>query len=135
MKVRNYENKNIMYILIIITFIIELLVFYILISHKIYSYKKISGIFVNNKKIELIIDKTDRLLIYNNSKINIDSKEISYKITEDRGIVLKNKKDYYNIVIELKNKSKYKSKDIIELSIREKKKNLIKIFKIIWDGD
>ena len=134
MKVRNYENKNIIYILIITTILIEIIGLILLSSNKLYSYKRITGIVIKDRKIELIIDKTDRLLIYNNSKLFIDSIDTKYKIIEDRGILLTNKKDYYELIIELDNNKKYKSKDIVELTIRDKKYSLIKIFKIIWDG-
>ena len=136
MKTKDYENKNKLYIFIVILFIIEFCGTILLCSKKTYSYEKISGIVSNKNTLVLMLNEQERKLLYKNQTAYIDNKLKEYKIIEDKGkLFKKNKINYYEILIKVKFSNKYKPNDLIELSIRNKKYHLIKIFKVIWDGD
>ena len=87
-------------------------------------------------QIVMIIDKDERKIVYKNSTMIVDDKKRRYQIIEDKGIIFKrNKKEYYEILINIKINKTYKPQDTIELCIPKKKKRVLKILKKIWEGD
>ena len=136
MKVKNYEKTSFIYLTIIILFIIEIIGIIILCTIKIYSYKKMSGIVISKNRIVLMLNQKDKKSIYKNQNAYIDNYCRKYEIVENRGkLFSKGKNDYYEIILDVKFSDKYKPNDVVELSLKDKKYKLIKIFKIIWEGD
>jgi len=136
MKIKKYEMKGYIYTIIILLFILELIGLIVLYTSKIYSYNKMSGIVISEKRIVMMIDKNEKNILYKNQNAYVDNYCKKYKIIENRGkIFTKSKKNYYEIIVEIDFSDKYKPNDIIELSLKDKKNRLIKMFKIIWDGD
>ena len=136
MKVRNYEKTSIIYLIVIVLFILEFSGTILLCTIKKYSYTKISGIVSNKNTIVLIIDEKERKILYKNQTAYIENKLKKYKIIENKGkLFYKNKTNYYEIILNIDFSNKYKPKDVIELSIKNNKYHLIKIFNVIWGGD
>lgn len=136
MKIRNYEKNITIKSSIIIVLILEILFTINLMNNKIATYQQISTIVLKRNVVTTIISSEDRKLIYNNSKLFLKDKKIKYKIIEDHGIIIeRNKKDYYEIVLEFEFDKDYKPNDTIIISLNKKRKRLIEIFKLIWDGD
>ena len=136
MKVRNYEKTSIIYLIVIVLFILEFSGTILLCTIKKYSYTKISGIVSNKNTIVLIIDEKERKILYKNQTAYIENKLKKYKIIENKGkLFSKNKTIYYEIILNIDFSNKYKPNDVIELSIKNNKYHLIKIFNVIWGGD
>lgn len=136
MKVRNYEKTSILYLFIIILFILEISGTIILCTMKQYSYNKISGIVANKNTLILMINDKEKKILYKNQTAYIDNKLKKYKIVENKGkLFSKNKTNYYEIIFNIDFSNKYKPNDVIELSIKNNKYHLIKIFNVIWGGD
>ena len=136
MKVRNYEKTSIIYLIVIVLFILEFSGTILLCTIKKYSYTKISGIVSNKNTIVLIIDEKERKILYKNQTAYIENKIKKYKIIENKGkLFSKNKTNYYEIFLNIDFSNKYKPNDVIELSIKNNKYHLIKIFNVIWGGD
>lgn len=136
MKVRNYEKTSIIYLIVIVLFILEFSGTILLCTIKKYSYTKISGIVSNKNTIVLIIDEKERKILYKNQTAYIENKLKKYKIIENKGkLFSKNKTNYYEIFLNIDFSNKYKPNDVIELSIKNNKYHLIKIFNVIWGGD
>lgn len=136
MKVRNYEKTSIIYLIVIVLFILEFSGTILLCTIKKYSYTKISGIVSNKNTIVLIIDEKERKILYKNQTAYIENKLKKYKIIENKGkLFYKNKTNYYEIILNIDFSNKYKPNDVIELSIKNNKYHLIKIFNVIWGGD
>lgn len=136
MKVRNYEKTSIIYLIVIVLFILEFSGTILLCTIKKYSYTKISGIVSNKNTIVLIIDEKERKILYKNQTAYIENKLKKYKIIENKGkLFSKNKTNYYEIILNIDFSNKYKPNDVIELSIKNNKYHLIKIFNVIWGGD
>jgi hypothetical protein len=136
MKVKNYEKYSFIYLIIILLFFIEILGIIILLTFKIYSYKKMSGIVISENRIVLMLNKEDKKILYKNQNAYIDNYCRRYKIIENRGkLFSKGKEDYYEIIVDVKFSDKYKPNDLVELSLNDEKYKIIKIFKIIWEGD
>ena len=135
MKVRNYEKQELVIFTLLILIIIEIFSFIFLFSYKLFEYKKINGIITNNNIVSLVVDKTDKKILNKNNKIYFNNKELRYKVIEDKGVITKkNNKNYYEILIKIKT-PKNKINEIINLSIRDKKTSVIKLFKKIGEGD
>lgn len=132
MRVRNYEKKELIVFLIIISFIIEFIFFISLIIIKEDKYLKISSVVVKDNIVLVMVNKKERKVLYDNKVLFCNDKKIKYKILEDRGVVLKKK--YYEILIEFKFPKKKKTNDLLELIIKKERIRLIEIFKTIMEG-
>ena len=136
MKTRSYEKQELIIFILIILIVIEIISFITLSSYKVYEYKKLTGIINNKNIVTLILDKNDKKLWYKNKKLYLNNKLLEYKIIEDKGyIIKKNNTKYYEILIDIKTPKNNKSSDYIELSIKDKKTNILKILKKIGEGD
>lgn len=136
MKNHNYEKKNLLTVIIIILMIIEVSSSIFLLNTKRFSYQKISGIVIKNNLITVIVSSTERNNLYKNNKIYLNDQLISYIIEEDRGFILKkNNIKYYEIIIKTKKKIKASLNDTVNISIKSKKKQVIKMIKDVWVGD
>ena len=136
MKVRNYEKQGLIILILIILILIEILSFIVLYNYKIYKYKKLTGIISNNNIVTLIVDKEDKKLLYKNKTIYLNNKLLEYKILENKGyITKKNNTKYYEILINIKTPKNKKSSDYVELSIKNKKINILELLKKIREGD
>ena len=135
MKTRNYEKKDLITILIIILIILEFISIIFLISNKSYTYKKLTGIVMKDNLVTMILSKEERKFIYSNKNIYLNDKLLKYSIKEDRGIILKkNNKKYYELLINVKFSKNIKANEVLNFSIKDKKKTLIEILKDIWEG-
>ena len=135
MKVRNYEKQELVIFTLLVLIIIEIFSFIFLFSYKVFEYKKINGIITNNNIVSLVVDKADKKILNKNNKIYLNNKELKYKLIEDKGVISKkNNKNYYEVLIKIKT-PKNKINEIINLSIRDKKTSVIKLFKKIGEGD
>lgn len=136
MRNHNYEKKNLLTVIIIILMIIEVSSSIFLLNTKRFSYQKISGIVIKNNLITVIVSSIERNNLYKNNKIYLNDQLISYIIEEDRGFILKkNNIKYYEIIIKTKKKIKASLNDTVNISIKSKKKQVIKMIKDVWVGD
>lgn len=135
MKIRNYEKKDLIIVLIIIFFVLEIIGVYYLIKDREYTYYKISGVVSNKNLVTFIVDKKERQILYKSQTIYLDNKKFKYEIKENRGVILKkNNKKYYEVLLKIKLPKNKKTTDVLEFSIKNKKKRLIEIIKNIWKG-
>jgi len=136
MKVRNYEKQVLIIFILIILITIEIFSFIVLYNYKVYKYKKLTGIISNNNIVTLIVDKNDKKLLYENKKVYLNNKLLEYRIIEDKGyITKKDNTKYYEIIVFVKTPKNKKSSDYVELSIKNKKINILKLIKKIGEGD
>lgn len=135
MKVRNYEKQGLIIFVLIVLIIIEILSFMVLSKYKVYKYKKLTGVISNRNIVTLVVNNNDKKLLYKNKKVYLDNKLLEYKIIEDKGyIIKKNNIKYYEILIKTKTPRNKKISDYIELSIKNKKINILKLLKKIGEG-
>ena len=133
MKVKNYEKNKLILFIIIIIFLLELFFIFFLYKYKIYEYKTLTGIAHGNNTITLIVSKKEKKILNKNKKIYIDNKYIKFKILEDKGYLMKkNNTKYYEILISVKNSKK--SNEVVNISVRNKKIEIIRLLKKIWEG-
>lgn len=136
MKIRNYEKTKEITIIIILVIIIESFFFTFLINNKIYCYNQMSTVVLKDNVVMLVASKKEKELLYKNAKLFLKDKKVKYRIIEDKGVIItRNNKKYYEVLLEFKFDKKYKTNDTITVSLQEEKIKLIKIFKLIWDGD
>ena len=136
MKIRNYEKQVLIIFILIVLIFIEILSFIVLYNYKVYKYKKLTGIITNNNIVTLIVNKNDKKLLYKNKKVYLNNKLLEYKIIEDKGyIAKKDNTKYYEIIIFVETPKNKKSSDYVELSIKNKKINILKLIKKIGEGD
>lgn len=135
MKLKNYEKKYLAVFLSVIFIIFELITLLLLNIIKIYKYHIISSVVIKKDLALVVVSKTERKMLYDNSKFYLNANLVKYEIIEDRGVVLKKDKDsYYEILIKVKFDKNYKANDNITFSCKKEKIRLIEIFKSIWEG-
>lgn len=136
MKIRNYEKNIGITIIIIITLIIEIILFVYMMKTKIYSYQQLNTIVLKDNIVLSVVTKEERKQLYKNTRLFFKDKKVKYKIIEDKGVVItKDDEKYYEILLSFKFDKRYKSNDTIPVSLHDKKIRTIEIFKLIWDGD
>ena len=133
MKVKNYEKNELVIFIIIIIFLVELFFVLFLYKYKIYEYKTLTGIAHENNTITLIVTKEEKKMLNKNKKVYIDNKYNKFKIIEDKGYLMKkNNTKYYEILISVKNNKK--SNEVVNISVKNKKIEIIRLLKKIWEG-
>lgn len=133
MKVRNYEKKLVIYLLLVVITLVEIIFMINIYNKKIYTYEILNAVVVKDNLVLLIISDKQNKILNKNRYLYLNGEKIKFKITEDRGYVIKNK--YKELLIELKFNKKYKANDSLQLILKKEKIRLIEIFKIIWEGD
>ena len=136
MRVRNYEKNILIYLFILFLTVIEVLFFFYLYNKKMYIYESLNGVVVKDNLVLLIVSEENNKILNKNKYMFINGEKIKYKIYEDRGYVIKNKKEKYKeILLEFKFDKKYKTNDSLQLVLKKEKIRIIEIFKIIWEGE
>ena len=135
MRLRNYEKKSMVITICLILLLFETIFLYTLYKEKDYKYENLNGIVMKDNIVVLILSKEQKKLIYKNSFFYVDDKKTDFKIVEDKNVIIRRNKNYYEVLISFKFDKKYKVNDSILISIKKEKYRLIEIFRIIWDGD
>ncbi len=136
MKIRNYERQSLIQLLAIILILSQGVTIFLLTQIKIETFQKIGGVIVRKDLAAIIVNQEEAKLFQQNKNLYIKNKKIPFEIEEDRGkIVTKKNQEYRELWIHLKKSTDYKIQDMIEISIHKNNIQLIKIFKIIWEGD
>ena len=136
MKIKKYEKFSLVISMCIIIFIIEVIFTFLLITTKEYKYKKINGVVVKDNLVDIVIPSKEKNIIYKNKYLYLNDKKIKFKIVEEKKNVYKhNKEKYHELLVSYKFDKKYKTSDILSISIKKEKYRLIEIFKLIWEGD
>ena len=136
MKIKKYEKFSLVISMCIIIFIIEVIFTFLLITTKEYKYKKINGVVVKDDLVDIVIPSKEKNIIYKNKYLYLNDKKIKFKIVEEKKNVYKhNKEKYHELLVSYKFDKKYKTSDILSISIKKEKYRLIEIFKLIWEGD
>ena len=100
---------------------------------KINSYSLVTGRVRKKNLIELYIKDKDMNIIYKNSNVYIGDKKASFSIVEVNKDILIDSDDKYNLVL-LKTKASLNDGEIVELTFKDKRISLFKIFDVIWKG-
>lgn len=131
MRIHNYEKKSLILYISVILLILEITLFIYLKKTKEFQYEKITGYIISKNEILITPTKRIRKMLYKNKKIYIKDHLLSYEIKEDKGVLLEsNNKRYYELIIKAKIPSN--NNQIIEISIKKEKKDIITIFKSVW---
>ena len=133
MKLVNYEKKGFVIFLVIFLFILLFGLFVYTWYKKINSYSLVTGRVRKKNLIELYIKDKDMNIIYKNSNVYIGDKKASFYIVEVNKDILIDSDDKYNLVL-LKTKASLNDGEIVELTFKDKRISLFKIFDVIWKG-
>lgn len=135
MKRYSFEKMTGIVVISTIFLLVEVFFFLGIFHKKIELFSKISGVVVD-QEVVLYLNEIERKNLYANTYFYIDNKKIIYHIKEDRGIVLyQDSIPYYGIVLDFQFSKKFKTNDMIEMSIQMKNIRLIDYFKIVFGGD
>ncbi len=133
MKLVNYEKKGIVIFLVVLLFTLFFGLCFYTYSKKINSYSLIIGRVKKKNLVELYIKDKDMNIIYKNSNLYIDNKKKSFSIRKVDNNIFVSSNDKYNLVL-LETSLSLNDGDIVELSFKDKRIGLFKIFNIIWEG-
>ena len=136
MKQKKYEGKKLISFIFIMNIVLEIIILLFCIKTYQFTYKKITGIVIKKDLLLVIVDKKERKLLYDNKKIYLEDKYITYKIEEDKCKILKkSNKNYYELIISAKISNSLKANDSINISIEDKKISMIKLLQKLKEGD
>lgn len=133
MKLVNYEKKGIVIFLVVLLFTLFFGLCFYTYSKKINSYSLIIARVKKKNLVELYIKDKDMNIIYKNSNLYIDNKKKSFSIRKVDNNIFVSSNDKYNLVL-LETSLSLNDGDIVELSFKDKRIGLFKIFNIIWEG-
>ena len=90
MKVRNYEKKLVIYLLLVVITLVEIIFMISIYNKKIYTYEILNAVVVKDNLVLLIISDKQNKILNKNSYLYLNSEKIKFKITEHRGYVINN---------------------------------------------
>lgn len=129
MKYEDYSllNFNIVLFILSIMIIISISIFY-----KINIFSNYKLIYYNDNTYQTILSDKELKDFYKNSTLYINNKKYSFKIDRiNKNILKKDNTNYNEIFIIIKN-NKYKTNDIVDISILKRKVPIIEIFTSIY---
>lgn len=98
-------------------------------------YKSLSCVFIGDSSVSLIVSSKDLSWFYKNDYILVDGKKIKFGIeSEMRNVMKKDNRIYHQLFLNLKNISKYKENDVVDLKIYQKSISFFQSFLEIWKG-
>lgn len=99
------------------------------------TYKSISCVFIGDSSVSLIVSSKELSCFYKNHSVLVDGKKINFGIeSEMRNVMKKDNKIYHQLVLNLKEVSKYKENDVVDLKIYQKSISFFQAFLEIWKG-
>lgn len=136
MKTRKYEKFSLVLFLCLFVLFLEFIFILFLFNNKEYKYDQYTGVVVKDNLMTIIIPKEKRKILYKNRYLYHNDKKIKYKIIEEKKNLYKNNgKQYHELLIDFRFDKKYRTSDVVTISIKKEKYRLIEMFKLIWDGD
>ena len=132
-----YERFGLIIFFICILIVFEIAFIVSIIKNKNELYVSYSGVVMKSNLGLFIINDKEMNVLYKNRYLYFNGKRIKYsieRITKD--VIKKDNNKYNEVLINFKfSKKKYKDNDVINISIRDDKEPIIKMFKIIWKGE
>ena len=128
----NYESKKIIYVFMVIIFLFFIICIIYLFGRKISLYKVFNSVVVKENLVVLVVSNNDLDLFYSNSYIFINDKKIKFKIVKVNKNIIERDNDLYSEIYLKFKFNKKREKDIIELSIFDRKIYSFKMFEVIW---
>lgn len=136
MKTRKYEKFSLVLFLCLFVLFLEFIFILFLFDNKEYKYDQYTGVVVKDNLMTIIIPNEKRKVLYKNRYLYHNDKKIKYRIIEEKKNLYKNNgKQYHELLIDFRFDKKYKTSDVVTISIKKEKYRLIEMFKLIWDGD
>lgn len=126
MKTKLYEKTFGMIILIITMWLIEGIIIIVLLNIKIIEYKQLPAMVIDKNTLLVYTKKNEKRLIYQNASFYLDDKKIKYIIKENDNLTFK---------LQTSLPKSKKQNDIITITIKEKRINMIDAIIQIWGGD
>lgn len=133
---KNYDNFNKCFILLFIFLIYFSFLFIFLFNKKLIIFKVFNGVVFDNNNVLLVLSDKELKIFNKNKKLYINNKCYMFDISKiDNNVLERNGDKYNNVFIEVNLPNMYKVGDVLNLTIMNDRKNLFRIFNVIWDGD
>ena len=130
MKTKKYEKTSCIFFIIIVLVFVEIILFLNTKSIKVVSYHQIPLILSNEREGYVVVNQKDRINLYKNKYLYIQNQKIEYEMLEDQKIKERNE---YQITIKLS--KKIKQKEMVMMTIENKKISVIDMMINAWGGD
>ena len=129
-----YEKNNCVIFFSVVLFIIICIFIMFLLMSKVIIYKNISGVVASDNVLTFLVNDEDLKLFHSNKTIYLFGKKCRFDILKiDKDLLKRDGDMYHQVYLKVKFSKKYKVKDVLEISIVEKRLKCINIFKIIWE--
>ncbi len=131
---QKYEKKDVILIVCIIFFLLEVIFIYYVFGKKLVIYKKYSGVVVKDNYIVLVLNQDELELFYKNKSIYIENKRRNFSIKKiDENILKRGGVDYNQVFINVSISNMLKVGDVVDIVIRERSVKSINLFRLIWE--
>lgn len=132
---KKYEKVDNLIIISWLFLFIVLVIGWIILKEKIYSYKKYSGVLYTDEILEVILSKDDTKLLQRNKEVYILNKKYNIKVSRVEEDILKRDGKKLNQVFLDFSKDLGTTGDVVEFTVIKRRIKGINVFKIIWEGD
>lgn len=130
LKTKKYEKTSCIIFIIVVLVFVEIILFVNTKNIKVVSYHQIPLILSNEREGCVVVNQKDRMNLYKNKYLYIQNKKIEYEMLEDQKIKERNE---YQITIKLS--KKIKQKEMVMMTIENKKMSVIDMMINAWGGD
>ena len=130
LKTKKYEKTSCIIFIIVVLVFVEIILFVNIKSIKVVSYHQIPLILSSEREGYVVVNQKDRMNLYKNKYLYIQNKKIEYEMLEDQKIKERNE---YQITIKLS--KKIKQKEMVMMTIENKKISVIDMMINAWGGD
>lgn len=132
---KKYEKVDNLIIISWLFLFIVLVVGWIILKEKIYTYKKYAGVLYTDEVLEVMLNKEDTKLLQRNKEVYILNKKYNIKVRRVEEDILKREGKKFNQVFLEFSKDLGTPGDVVEFTVAERRIRGVNIFKIIWEGD
>lgn len=131
---KNYEKNKLLIFSCILLFIMIFLFVLFLFDKKFVVYRNISGVVFSDNIVTFLVDDNELKLFIKNNVVYFFDKRKKFEIKQiDKNVLERNGKKYHYLYLKINIPKNYKVNDIFDISIVEKYKRYIEMFKIIWE--
>lgn len=130
---KNYEKNQFILSITFLFLLVEIIIFILFMKLEYKSFEVLSSTVITENYLSLYVDSDNLKKLKSNQHFYIENKKYFYEIIDITRKVVKSKKDWYHeMIIRVELPKKYKDKDIVTISLYDKRKKIYTIFEVIW---
>lgn len=130
---KNYEKNQLILSIAFFFFLIEVVVVVLFFKLEYKKFDVLSATVITENYLSLYVDSYHLQKLKSNQHFYLENKKYFYEVIDVTRKIVKNKKKWYHeVIIRIELPKKYKDKDIVTISLYDRRKKIYTIFEAIW---